>query len=118
MLEPVPDLPHGVVGLKAKGIVIAQDIAQALLRARKAPDAGSNVGFVLFIDPDLDGYLAEIVSGLSAESEAESPSFQRWALVAPDGVISEVERYQAAAGLRIFAQSRSHDAVAWVSAKQ
>jgi hypothetical protein len=118
MLNPVIDLPAGVVGLRANGTVIAQDISQALILARTAPEADKSVGLILFVDPDLDGYLSEIVSGLGAESQANPALFQRWALVVPDDVVSEVEQFRTADKLRIFPQSRSSDALSWVSGKQ
>jgi hypothetical protein len=116
MLDPVIGLPAGVVGLKANGTVIAQDVAQALVLVRTSP-ADKNVGLILFVDPDLDGYLSEIVSELGKESKAAPALFQRWALVVPDDVVSEAEQYRAADQLRIFPHSHSSDALAWVSAK-
>jgi hypothetical protein len=116
MLDPVIDLPAGVVGLRANGTVIAQDISQALVLARASPDADKRV-LIVFVDPDLDGYLSEIVSELGKESQAEPALFQRWALVVPDDVLSEAEQYRTAEKLRIFPQRHSNDALAWVSAK-
>jgi hypothetical protein len=118
MLKPIIDLPAGVVGLRADGVVIAQDLSQALLLAKATPNLDKSVGFILFVDPDLDGYLAEIVSELDKESQTEPAIFQRWALVVPDDVISEAEQYRSADKLRIFPQSRSGDALAWVSANR
>lgn len=118
MLKPIIDLPAGVVGLRANGVVIAQDLSQALLLVKATPDRDGSIGFILIVDPDLDGYLAEIVSELGKESQAEPAFFQRWALVVPDGVISEAEQYRSADKLRIFSQSHSGDALAWVSAKR
>jgi hypothetical protein len=114
MLDPVIGLPAGVVGLRANGTVIAQDVSQALVLARAAPDADKSVGLILFVDPDLDGYLSEIVSELGKESQAEPTVLQRWALVVPDDVLSEAEKYRVADKLRIFSQSHSNDALAWV----
>jgi len=117
MLDPVIDLPAGIVGLKANGTVIAQDISQALVLVRSTP-ADKNVGLILFVDPDLDGYLSEIVSELGKESQATPALFQRWALVVPDDIVSEAEQYRVADQLRIFPQSHKSDALAWVSAKR
>jgi hypothetical protein len=105
MLKPIIDLPAGVVGLRADGVVIAQDLSQALLLAKATPNLDKSVGFILFVDPDLDGYLAEIVSELDKESQTEPAIFQ-------------AEQYRSADKLRIFPQSRSGDALAWVSANR
>ncbi len=113
MLDPVAGLPKGVLGLTANGTVIAQDIAQALDRARAAPDAAN--GLIVFIDPDLDGYLSEIVSALDKASEADPPRFDRWALVVADDAVDEAEQFRERGKLRIFPRSRHGDALAWVS---
>lgn len=115
MLEPVANLPVGVVGLRANGTVIAQDVAQALVLARAAPGADKIYGLIVFVDPDLDGYLSEIVSELDKAPDAEPTPFQRSALVVPDNVISEAELHRAGGKLSIFPQSRWRDALTWVT---
>jgi hypothetical protein len=116
MLDPIIDLPAGVVGLRANGTVIAQDISQALTLASAAADRSR--GLIVVVDPDLDGYLAEIVAALDKASEAEPALFQQWALVVPDDVVSEAEQYRGAGKLSVFPQSRRNDALALVAAKQ
>lgn len=111
MLNPVVDLPAGVFGLKANGTVIAQDIAQALLLAKAEP---FRKGFLLFVDPDLDGYLAEIVSALETASAAPSPAFRRWGLVLPDDMVSQADQLRTREQLEIFPQSRRQEALEWV----
>ncbi len=114
MLDKVNGLPDGVVGLRANGVVIAQDISQALALMPTGPDG--SLSLIVYIDPDLDGYLAEIVSALDKAAGSERPGlFQRWALVAPDGVVSEAEGYREAGKLRIFPQSRSAEALGWAA---
>lgn len=117
MLEPVADLPAGVIGLRANGTVIAQDILQALVLAIAAPDVDKIFGLILFVDPDLDGYLSEIVSGLDKASETEPALFHRWALVVPDDAVSEAEQYRGQGKLNVFPQNRRDDAIAWVAIK-
>ncbi len=109
MLDPVDGMPSGVFGLTATGTVIAQDVAQALVLAKPAS------AFILFVDPDLDGYLSEIVSALETAAAAQPPRFKRWALVVPDGVLSEADQYMHGLEPRVFPQSRRQDAVAWAS---
>jgi hypothetical protein len=113
MLNPISDLPAGVVGLRAQGTVIAEDVSQALVVAKGAPGAGD--GLILFIDPDLDGYLSEIFAALDNASQSEAPPFQRWALLAPDGVVKEAEHFRSGSEVQIFPQSRRDDALAWVA---
>lgn len=109
MLDPVDGMPSGVVGLTATGTVIAQDVAQALLLAKSAS------AFILFVDPDLDGYLSEIVSALETAAAAQPPRFKRFALVVPDGVLSEAGQYKGGAEPHVFPLSRRQDALAWAS---
>ncbi len=113
MLDPVAGLPTGVLGLTANGTVIAQDITQALRLADGEPR--SRNGLIVFVDPDLDGYLSEIVAALDTASEIEPAQFERWALVLADDAIDEAEQFRQRGKLRIFAQSRRGDALAWVS---
>jgi hypothetical protein len=114
MLDPVCDLPAGVVGLRANGTVIAQDLSQALVLVKATQSADENFGLIVFVDPDLDGYLSEIISALDKASEAVPAQFQRWALVVPDDVVSQAEQYRVDGKTRIFPQSCSQDALAWV----
>ncbi|MEK4034843.1 hypothetical protein WOA01_18470 [Methylocystis sp. IM2] len=113
MLDVVAGLPIGVFGLTANGTVIAQDITQALERARAESQKQS--GLIVFVDPDLDGYLSEIVSALDKASGAEPAQFFNWALVVADDAVSEAEQFRERGKLRIFAQSRRGDALAWAA---
>ena len=81
MLGSVAGLPDGVLGLKANGTVIAPDVAQAL-DVLQAEAQGAR-GLVVFLDPDFDGYLAELVAGLGSASSVDQPLFRKWALVLP-----------------------------------
>jgi hypothetical protein len=112
MLNPVVDLPASVFGLKASGTVIAQDIAQAFLLAQAEP---LRDGFLLFVDPDLDGYFAEIVSALDTASAAPSPAFRRWGLVLPDDMVSQADQYRTGGQVEIFPQSRRQEALEWAT---
>jgi peroxiredoxin len=71
---------------------------------------------IVFVDPDLNGYLVEIVSALDSASEAEPARFQRWALVVPDDVVSQARQYRGVGKLRVFPESRRRDALAGVAA--
>lgn len=109
MLDPVLGMPTGVFALTANGTVVAQDVAQALSLAEPAS------AFIIFIDPDLDGYLSEIISALETAAAAQPPQFQRWALVVPDGVVNETDQHKGGGEPRVFPLSRRQDALAWAS---
>jgi hypothetical protein len=110
MLDRAADTPAGVVGLVANGTVIAQDVSQALAAV---DPRGEKRGLIVFVDPDFDGYLSELVSGLDKASSAASPMFQRWALVVPDGVLDEARLHRGGAVLKIFPRSRRDEACAF-----
>jgi hypothetical protein len=117
MLERVNNLHPQIIGLKASGTVIGQDILQAIVLTQKEKDVGQALGVILDVDPDLDGYLSEIVSELDTLSQGERALFQRWALVVPDEVVSEAEQYRTGKALTIFPHSKRSEAIVWAASK-
>jgi hypothetical protein len=115
MLEPLTDLPAGVVGLRAIGTVLAEDVAAAITAAAAAPGHAPTKGMVVLIDPDFDGYLAELVRGLATAAVAPAPAFARFALIAPDGVVSEARSHGGDFAMRIFPASRHAEALAFAA---
>ena len=113
MLGSVAGLPDGVLGLKANGTVIAQDVAQALdlLRA----EARGAHGLIVFLDPDFDGYLSELVAGLGAASSVDKPLFRKWALALPDDMVAEATQFGGAGKVSVFPESRRAEALAWIA---
>ncbi|MGJ0505970.1 MAG: hypothetical protein ACR652_02300 [Methylocystis sp.] len=111
MLESLAETPPGVRGLRATGVVVAADVAQALAAAQ--PDAAA--GLVVVIDPDFDGYLAELMRGLAAAAAAPAPAFARVALVAPDDMLAEAGRH--GGEVRLFPASRRAEALAYAAGK-
>jgi hypothetical protein len=116
MLEPLTDLPAGVCGLRALGTVVAADVAAAIAGAAAASGHATTKGLVVVIDPDFDGYLAELVRGLATAAAAPAPAFARFALIAPDGVVSEARAHGADAP-RIFPASQRADALAFAAGR-
>jgi hypothetical protein len=117
MLERVKNPHPRIIGLKESGAVIAQDISQAIFLTQKEADAAQAIGLIVDVDPDLDGYLSEIVSELDTLSQGETTLFQGWALVVPDEVVSEAEQDREGKALTIFPHSKRSEAIAWVSSK-
>ena len=113
MLSSITGLPSHIVGLTANGTVIAQDVAQALdvLRAERRGASG----LIVFVDPDFDGYLSELVAGLVTASGADAPLFEKWALVLPDDMVTEATQLGGGGKLDILPQSRHQDALAWIT---
>jgi hypothetical protein len=114
MLASVAGLPAGVVGLTANGTVIAQDVAQAL-DVLQAETRGAG-GLIVVVDPDFDGYLSELVAGLSAAASGDKPLFAKWALVLPDAMVPEATQLGGGEKVTIFPASRREAAIAWTAA--
>ena len=68
MLERVQDAPAHSVALRASGTVMARDIEAAIAAASGPSEAAT--GLVIVIDPDFDGYFAELARGLTNASLA------------------------------------------------
>jgi uncharacterized protein YbjT (DUF2867 family) len=66
MLERVQDAPAHALALRASGMVTADDIEAAIAAALRRSEAAT--GLVIVIDPDFDGYFAELARGLSNAS--------------------------------------------------
>jgi hypothetical protein len=66
MLERVEDAPAHTFALRASGTVMAGDVESALEATLGASTAST--GLVIVIDPDFDGYLAELARGLASAS--------------------------------------------------
>jgi hypothetical protein len=119
MLEPVGDLPRNVKGLRATGTVVERDVGQAVASAA-ATEAGAhkNDGFVVFLAPEFNGYLAELIRGLKGEAEREPPLFTRWAFIVNDDVVDEMLQYgqfAAASNFRVFSDYEQTKALKWVA---
>ena len=68
MLERVQDAPAHSLALRASGTVMAQDVEAAIEAALGRSEAAT--GLVIVIDPDFDGYFAELARGLTTASLA------------------------------------------------
>ena len=61
MLERVQDAPAHTVALRASGTIMARDVEAAIDAALGQSEAAT--GLVIVIDPDFDGYFAELGAG-------------------------------------------------------
>ncbi len=68
MLERMQDAPEHALALKASGTVMARDVEAAVSAALGESTVGT--GLVVVIDPDFDGYFAELARGLTTVSLA------------------------------------------------
>jgi len=68
MLERVQDAPAHTLALRASGTIMARDIEAAIESALGRSEAAT--GLVIVIDPDFDGYFAELARGLTNASLA------------------------------------------------
>ena len=68
MLERVQNAPAHSLALRASGTVMARDIEAAIEAALGQSEAAT--GLVIIIDPDFDGYFAELARGLKNASLA------------------------------------------------
>jgi hypothetical protein len=116
MLERVQDAPAHSFGLRASGTVMARDI-EAAIRAALGPSEAA-AGLVIVIDPDFDGYFAELARGLTNASLAHK------ALVRL-AVVTDAERMEEArlsgfdaspVPVRLFAEADERGALNWAAA--
>ncbi len=109
MLERIQDGPTQAVALKASGTVMASDVEQAAAALATGP---APIGLVIVIDPDFDGYMAEVARGLANVSLAHK-TIVRIAVVLDPGQMSESGFSVSAVPIRTFATGDRREAFAW-----
>ena len=116
MLERVQDAPAETLALRASGTVMAQDIGAAIEAALGQSEAAT--GLVIVIDPDFDGYFAELARGLANAALAHK-SLVKLALVTDPEQIDEVQLSGFEASpvpVRLFARTDEKRALEWAAA--
>ena len=116
MLERVQDAPAETLALRASGTVMAQDVGAAIDAALGQSEAAT--GLVIVIDPDFDGYFAELARGL-ANAALSHKSLVKLALVADPELIDEVRLTGFEASpvpVRLFARADQKGALEWAAA--
>jgi len=68
MLERASDAPAHALALRASGTVMARDVEAAIEAALGRSEAAT--GLVIIIDPEFDGYFAELARGVKTASLA------------------------------------------------
>jgi hypothetical protein len=116
MLELVSGAPAETFALRASGTVMSRDIEDAI-EAALGPSVAST-GFVILIDQDFEGYLAELARGL-ANAALTHKSLVKVALVADAGLIDEAKLSGfevSAVTIRIFPTAERQVALDWAAA--
>jgi hypothetical protein len=116
MLERVHDAPAHSLALRASGTVMAQDVEAAIEAALGRSEAAT--GLVIVIDPDFDGYFAELARGLTTASLAHR-ALVKLAVVTDPGRMNEarLSGFEASPGpVRLFAEADEKGALNWAAA--
>jgi hypothetical protein len=116
MLERMQDSPEHALALKASGTVMARDVEAAVDSALGASAVGT--GLVIVIDPDFDGYLAELARGLTTVSVAHK-NVVRIAVVGNADQIEEAKLSgfsDSAVTIRLYDSSDRRAAYDWADA--
>jgi hypothetical protein len=116
MLERVLDAPADTLALRASGTVMARDV-EAAIEAALGP-SGASTGLVVVIDPDFDGYLAELARGLSSSALAHK-NLVKLAVVCDSGLLDEAKLSGfdiSAVPIRLFASGELKTALDWAAA--
>ncbi len=116
MLERLPDAPAHALALNASGTVMASDVEAAIEAA--VGQSGAATGLVIVIDPDFDGYLAELARGL-ANSALAYKNLVKLAVVCDAGLLDEVKLSGfdvSAVPIRLFASADRRAALEWAAA--
>ena len=113
MLERMQDAPAQTLALRAVGTVMAQDVGAAIGAALSE----AATGLVIVIDPDFDGYFAELARGLANAALAHK-SLVKLALVADSEQMDEARLTGFEASpvpVRLFAREDEKGALEWAA---
>jgi len=104
MLTRLEGQPEELIRLRASGTVLATDVSLAMR------DLPARAHLIVVLDPDFDGYLAEISRGLAAADCA------RCALIVPDDMLVEARIHADTETFRTFPASERGKATMWAAA--
>ena len=116
MLERVQEAPAQTLALRASGTVVAQDVEAAIGAALSE----AATGLVIVIDPDFDGYFAELARGLASAALAHK-SLVKLAVVTDPEQMDEARLpspgFEASpVPVRLFARADEKGALEWAAA--
>lgn len=119
MIEPLPDLPPGVLGFRAVGTVEASDYSSVLNPAIDATIArGEKINLVLVLGKEFDRYsLSALWQDALLEGKPEN-SWGRVALVTDHRVIGEIVQglaFLLPADFRLFRLGELDESIGWVA---
>lgn len=114
MLERVQDAPPQTLALRASGAVEVQDVKAAI-------DAGlgeAATGLVIVIDPDFDGYFAELARGLANAALAHKSLVKLAVVIDPDQMdAARLNSFEPSpVRIRQFARADMNSALEWAAA--
>jgi hypothetical protein len=116
MLERMQDGPAHALAHKASGTIMARDVEAAIEAALGSPTTAT--GLVIVIDPDFDGYFAELARGLASVALARR-NIVRIAVVAEPDQLSEARLNEWTASpvsIRLFSVDERRAAYDWADA--
>lgn len=116
MLERMQDAPEHALALKASGTVMARDVEAAVSAALGKSTVGT--GLVVVIDPDFDGYFAELARGLTTVSLAHRNIVRIAVVTEPDRIEeARISGFSVSAvPIRLYAASDRQAAYDWAYA--
>ena len=116
MLERIQDAPAHTFALRASGTVIAQDV-EAAIAAAVGPTSAAT-GLVIVIDPDFDGYFAELARGLSSAALAHKNLVKLAIVTASDRMeMAKISGFDASpVPIRLFVEAEKKAALEWAAA--
>jgi hypothetical protein len=114
MLERVRDAPAQTLALLASGTVAARDVEAAI----NASLGEAATGLVIVIDPDFDGYFAELARGLANAALAHKSLVKLAVVIDPDQMDGpRLNSFEASpVPIRQFARADTNRALEWAAA--
>jgi len=118
MLEQVQDAPAHTLALRASGTIVARDIEAAIEAG--LGQSGAATGLVIVIDPDFDGYFAELARGLKNASLAHKNLVKLAVVTGADRMEeAKLSGFEVSAvPVRLFAEADQKAALDWAAARR
>jgi hypothetical protein len=114
MLERMQDAPAQTLALRATGTVVAQDVGAAI----DAALSEAATGLVIIIDPDFDGYFAELARGLANAALTHKSLVKLAVVIDPDQMDgARLNSFEdSPVHIRQFAPADTNTALEWAAA--
>lgn len=120
MIEPLADLPEGVIGFEVSGEVQAEDYTGTLVPALEAAAEAGEVNLVFVLGDRYDGYSAGAAWQDTKLGLKHHMHWHRTAIVTDEGWISHVAStlgFMIPGDFKAFPVAEQDAAIAWVAAK-